>query len=183
MKLRNVRWYVAGLLFASTVINYIDRQTLSVVAPVLTKELNISPVEYAYILQAFLIAYTIMYVLSGPLVDRWGTKISLAAFVAWWSVSNALHMFARSPFQLAIFRFLLGVGEPGNYNAAARIASEWYPAKERAFINGLVNAGSAIGAIIATPLVAWLTLAYGWRFAFVATGLLGFVWLAFWLVF
>jgi len=92
-------------------------------------------------------------------------------------------MFARSPFQLAIFRFLLGVGEPGNYNAAARIASEWYPAKERAFINGLVNAGSAIGAIIATPLVAWLTLAYGWRFAFVATGLLGFVWLAFWLVF
>ena len=183
MKLRNVRWYIAGLLFASTVINYIDRQTLSVVAPVLTKDLNISPTEYAAILQAFLIAYTIMYVLSGPLVDRWGTKVSLAVFVAWWSASNALHMFARTPFQLAAFRFMLGVGEPGNYNAAARIASEWYPPKERAFINGLVNAGSALGAIIATPLVAWLTIAYGWRFAFVATGALGFVWLAFWLFF
>src|SRR5512145_661436 len=108
MKMRNVRWYVAALLFSSTVINYIDRQTLSVVAPVLTKELNISPVEYSYILQAFLVAYTLMYVLSGPLVDRWGTRISLAVFVAWWSASNALHMFARSPFQLAAFRFLLG---------------------------------------------------------------------------
>ncbi len=181
MKVRNVRWYIAALLFASTVINYIDRQTLSVVAPVLTKELNISPVEYAYILQAFLLAYTLMYVLSGPLVDRWGTKVSLSVFVGWWSVANALHVFARTPFQFAACRFLLGVGEPGNYNAAARITSEWYPPKERAFINGLVNAGSAVGAIIATPLVAWLAINYGWQFAFVFTGALGFVWLAFWL--
>lgn len=183
MKIPHLRWYVAGLLFASTVINYIDRQTLSVVAPVLTKELNISPTEYGSILQAFLLAYTIMYVLSGPLVDRWGTKLSLSAFVGAWSVANALHMFARNVTQLAGFRFLLGLAEPGNYNAAARIASEWYPPKERAFINGLVNAGSAVGAIVAAPLVAWLAIQYGWRFAFVATGALGFVWLAFWLVF
>jgi ACS family hexuronate transporter-like MFS transporter len=91
-------------------------------------------------------------------------------------------MFARSAFHLAAFRFLLGVGEPGNYMAAGRATSEWYPPKERAFINGLVNAGSAIGAVIATPLVAWITVRYGWRFAFVATGSLGFVWLAFWLL-
>ncbi|MBI1896648.1 MAG: MFS transporter [Acidobacteria bacterium] len=183
MKIGHLRWYVAALLFLSTVINYIDRQTLSVVAPVLTKELNISQVEYSQILQAFLIAYTIMYVVSGVLVDRWGTKVSLAVFVAAWSATNALHMFARNAFQLAIFRFLLGIAEPGNYNAASRVASEWYPAKERAFINGLVNAGSAVGAVVAVPLVTWTTVWYGWRFAFVATGALGFVWLAFWLLF
>src|SRR5215467_5784827 len=140
MKLPRLRWYVAALLFASTVINYIDRQTLSVVAAFLKKELNISQVEYGYILQCFLASYTIMYVVSGLLVDRWGTKPSLAAFVSWWSVSNALHVFARNAVQLAGFRFLLGVGEPGNYNAASRATSEWYPPKERAFINGLANA-------------------------------------------
>jgi ACS family hexuronate transporter-like MFS transporter len=182
MQIRNLRWYIAALIFASTVINYIDRQTLSVVAPVLTKELRISPSEYGAILQAFLVAYTVMYVVSGVLVDRWGTRLSLAVFVTWWSASNALHMFARTATELGVFRFLLGVGEPGNYMAAGRATSEWYPPKERAFLNGLVNAGSAIGAVIATPLVAWMTVAYGWRFAFVATGALGFVWVALWLV-
>lgn len=182
VRIQHLRWYIAFLLFASTVLNYIDRQTLSVVAPILTKELKISQIEYGYILQSFLIAYTIMYVVSGVLVDRWGTRKSLAVFVSWWSISNALHVFARSAVQLAGFRFLLGLGEPGNYNAAARAASEWYPPKERAFINGLVNAGSAIGAIVATPLVAWITVNYGWRFAFLITGVLGFVWLIFWLL-
>jgi len=182
MKLRHLRWYIAALLFASTVINYIDRQALSVVAPILTKELGISDLEYGYILQAFLLAYTIMYVVSGILVDRWGTRISLAVFVSWWSVSNALHMFVGSALQLAGFRFLLGLGEPGNYNAAGRAASEWYPPKERAFINGLINAGSAVGAILAAPLVVWLTIHYGWRASFLVTGALGFVWLAFWLL-
>jgi len=181
MKIRHLRWYVAALLFASTVINYIDRQTLSVVAPVLTRELNISPTEYGYILQSFLAAYTIMYVVSGILVDRWGTKASLAAFVGWWSVSNVLHVLARSATQMAVFRFLLGVGEPGNYSAAGRAASEWYPPKERAFINGLANAGSALGAIIATPLVVWVTARYGWRSAFVVTGAMGLVWVVLWL--
>jgi len=182
MKIRHLRWYIAALIFTSTVINYVDRQTLSVVAPVLTTELNITPVEYGNILQAFLVAYTVMYVVSGMLVDRWGTRVSLAAFVVWWSVSNVLHMAARSAFQLGLFRFLLGVGEPGNYMAAARAISEWYPPRERAFVNGLVNAGSAIGAVIAVPLVTWLTLRHGWRFAFLATGAAGFVWVVFWLL-
>lgn len=181
MKIRHLRWYVAALLFISTVINYIDRQALSVVAPVLTRELHITQVEYGNIVQAFLVAYTIMYVVSGVLADRWGTRLSLAIFVGWWSVSNALHMLARSALQLAGFRFLLGVGEPGNYMAAAKAISEWYPPKERGFVNGLLNAGSALGAIIATPLVVWLTLHYGWRSSFLATGAFGFVWLAAWL--
>ncbi|MFB3825923.1 MAG: MFS transporter [Bryobacteraceae bacterium] len=181
MKIRHLRWYIAALLFASTVINYIDRQALSVVAPVLTKELHITPVQYGGIVQAFLIAYTVMYVVSGVLVDRWGTRRSLAVFVSWWSIANMLHMLARSAAQLAGFRFLLGVGEPGNYMAASKAISEWYPPKERAFVNGLINAGSALGAIVAAPLVVWLTLHYGWRFSFLATGALGFVWLVFWL--
>ena len=181
MKLRHLRWYIAGLLFASTVINYIDRQALSVVAPVLTKELHITQIQYGNIVQAFLIAYTVMYVVSGVLVDRWGTRLALSVFVSWWSIANILHMLARSAAQLAGFRFLLGIGEPGNYMAAGKAISEWYPPKERAFVNGLINAGSALGAIIATPLVVWLTLHYGWRFSFMATGALGFVWLVFWL--
>src|SRR6185436_10457342 len=153
-----------------------------VVAPMLTKELHLSPVQYANILQAFLIAYTLMYLGSGFLVDRWGTRISLAVFMAWWSLSNILHALARSAFGLGAFRFLLGVGEPGNFMAAFKGISEWYPPKERAFVNGLVNAGSAVGAIVAAPLVAWITVRYGWRASFVVTGCLGFVWLVGWLL-
>jgi ACS family hexuronate transporter-like MFS transporter len=176
----NLRWYIAALLFASTVINYIDRQVLSIVAPVLSKELNLSPSGYANILNAFLIAYTLMYLGSGVLVDRWGTRQSLSAFVGWWSVAGLLHGFVRNSLQLGICRFLLGIGEPGNFMASFRAVSEWYPARERAFVNGLVQAGASIGAMIATPLVAWITLRYNWRAAFVATGCIGFAWLAAW---
>jgi ACS family hexuronate transporter-like MFS transporter len=180
---RHLRWYIAALLFASTVINYIDRQALSVVAPVLTKDLGLSDVEYSNVLQAFLLPYTVMYLVSGLLVDRWGTRISLTVFMAWWSASNALHMVARSAVQLSAFRFLLGVGEPGNYMAAGRAISEWYPAQERGFVNGLVNAGSSMGAVIAAPIVVWITIRFGWRTAFLATGCMGIAWLLPWLFF
>lgn len=176
-----IRWYIAGLLFLSSVINYVDRQVLSVVAPVLTKELQISPVGYANILQAFLIPYTLMYIGSGFLVDRWGAKKSLAIFMVWWSTANMLHGFARGTLSLAFFRSLLGIGEPGNFMAGFRAISEWYPPKEKAFVNGLLNGGAAAGAILAPPIVAWLSINYGWRMAFVATGALGFLWLAAWL--
>jgi len=181
MKFRHLRWYIAALLFAATVINYIDRQTLSIVAPVLTKELHISPIAYSQILQAFLIAYTLMYLGSGFLVDRWGTRTSLAVFMTWWSLANMLHAFVRTTFGLGFFRFLLGIGEPGNFMASFKAISEWYPPREKAFVNGLVNAGAAVGAIVATPLVAWITVRHGWRASFVVTGSFGFVWLAAWL--
>jgi MFS transporter, ACS family, hexuronate transporter len=181
MKIPHLRWYVAALLFSASVINYIDRQTLSIVAPVLTKELHISSIQYSQILQAFLIAYTLMYLGSGFLVDRWGTRRSLAVFMAWWSLANMLHAFIRTAFGLGFFRFLLGVGEPGSFMASLKATSEWYPPKERAFVNGLVNAGAAVGAIIAAPLVAWTTVYYGWRAAFVVTGSFGFIWMAAWL--
>lgn len=181
-KIANLRWWIAGLLFLSTVINYIDRQTLSILAPVLTQELKLSPLEYSHILNAFLIAYTLMYLGSGVLVDRWGTRAALAIFISWWSASNILHAFARTALQLGFFRLLLGLGEPGNFMAAVRVTSEWYPPKERAFVNGLVNAGASIGAVAAPPLVAWIALRYDWRTAFVLTGALGLVWLIAWLV-
>lgn len=179
--MKNLRWTIAALLFLATVINYIDRQTLSVVAPVLTRELNISNTEYANILTAFLIPYTFMYVVSGWLCDRWGTRRALATFMAWWSAANMLHATARGAFGLGAFRFLLGLGESGNFMAAEKAISEWFPARERGFANGLVNAAAATGAIISPPLIAFVTLHYGWRFAFVATGALGFLWLAAWL--
>ena len=181
MRIPHLRWWIAALLFLSTVINYIDRQTLSVLSPVLTRELHLSPIEYSNILTAFLAAYTVMYVGSGFLVDRWGTRRSLSVFMVWWSVSNMLHAFAQGVWSLGILRFLLGMGESGNFMAAFKAVSEWYPAKERAFVNGLINGGAAIGAVIAPPVITWINGKYGWQPAFVVTGSLGFIWLAFWL--
>jgi ACS family hexuronate transporter-like MFS transporter len=122
-----------------------------------------------------------MYVGSGFLVDRWGARKALAIFMVWWSSASMLHGFARSVMALGFFRFLLGAGEPGNFMAGFRAISEWYSPKEKGFVNGLLNGGSAVGAIIAPPLVAWLTIRYGWRNAFLATGAFGFVWLVTWL--
>lgn len=181
MRIPHLRWWIAALLFLSTVINYIDRQTLSVLSPVLTRELNLSPIEYSNILTAFLAAYTVMYVGSGFLVDRWGTRMALSVFMVWWSVANMAHAFAQGVWTLGILRFLLGMGESGNFMAAFKAVSEWYPAKERALVNGLINGGAAIGAVIAPPVITWINAHYGWQPAFVVTGSLGFVWLAFWL--
>ena len=181
MKIPHLRWYIAALLFTATVINYVDRQALSILAPVLTKELQLSPVQYANILQGFLYAYTVMYLVSGIIVDRWGTRIAMTAFMTWWSISNMLHAFARSAFGLGAFRVLLGIGEPGNFMAASKATSEWYPPKERAFLNGVAQSGAAVGAIIAAPLIVWLYSRFGWRSAFVITGAAGLIWLVAWL--
>ncbi len=177
----NIRWYIAALLFFASVINYIDRQVLSVVGPTVIKEFSLTPSEFANLGLAFQIPYTLMYVGSGFLVDRWGARKALAIFMVWWSTASMLHGFARSVMSLGFFRFLLGAGEPGNFMAGFRAISEWYTPKEKGFVNGLLNGGSAVGAIIAPPLVAWLTIQYGWRNAFLVTGAIGFVWLAAWL--
>lgn len=182
MKIPHLRWWIAGLLFTATAINYIDRQALSVVAPSLTKELHLTPVQYAGILQGFLYAYTIMYLVSGILVDRWGTRAALAVFMVWWSSASILHAWARTAGQLIFVRVLLGIGEPGNFMAGNRVVSEWYPPQERAFVNGLGQSGAAVGAVVAAPLVVWLSGWLGWRSMFAVTGCLGFVWLGAWLL-
>ncbi len=175
-----LRWHVAVCLFLATVINYVDRQTLSVLAPVLSDELKITNLEYSYMVQAFLIPYTFMYVPAGILIDRWGTRAGLTVSMAFWSVATALHATASNARHLMLYRFLLGVGESGNFLAAEKAVSEWYPPKERGVANGLINAAAGVGAILAPPLVVWIWHLFGWRFAFVSTGLLGLVWIAPW---
>lgn len=181
-RIPHLRWWIATLLFFSTVINYVDRQTLSVLAPVLTKELGISDVEYSNILTAFLAAYTLMYVGSGFLVDRWGARLALFVFVVWWSLANMSHALAVGVWSLGLLRFFLGLGESGNFMAAFRVVSEWYPAKERALVHGIIQGGAAIGAILTPPLITWVNARYGWQPAFMITGALGLVWAALWLL-
>jgi ACS family hexuronate transporter-like MFS transporter len=169
-----------ALVFWATVINYLDRQTLSVAAPVLREQFGMSNVEYSRVVFAFMLAYTIMNGVSGPLVDRLGTRIGYALCMAWWSISAILHMLARGAWSLGAYRFLLGMGEAGNWPAGLKVVSEWFPESERALASGMFNSGSAIGAILAPPLVAWILLQFGWQWAFAAVGAAGLIWLAIW---
>lgn len=169
-----------GLAFLATVINYLDRQTLSVIAPALREEFNMSNEAYGYVLSAFMLAYTVSNGISGPLLDRLGTRLGYAACMAWWSTAAILHAMVTGPWSLAGCRFLLGIGEAGNWPAAVKVTAEWFPAHERALAAGIFNSGAAIGAIIAPPLVTWIALTYSWQTAFLATGLTGYVWLAVW---
>ena len=176
----NRRWLMISLAFWATLINYLDRQTLSVAAPVLREQFHMTSVTYSNVVTAFLLAYTIMNGISGPLIDRLGTRLGYALCIAWWSAASILHVFARGAVSLGIFRFLLGAGEAGNWPAAIRIVAEWFPERERALASGIFNSGSAAGAILAPPIVAWILLSFGWRYAFAGIGVLGFIWLAFW---
>ncbi|MGH9838155.1 MAG: MFS transporter [Blastocatellia bacterium] len=168
-----LRWWIAGMLFLSTVINYVDRQTLSVLIPTIQQDLGMSDMDYARVVQAFLLAYTISYLFAGGITDWLGTRASMAIFIIWWSAANMLTGLARSTASLAFYRGLLGVGEPGNYTAAPKAVSEWFPPKERGTVIGLYTAGATIGATIAPPVIAFLALRHGWRAAFVFTGALG----------
>jgi MFS transporter, ACS family, aldohexuronate transporter len=179
---KNLRWLIAALVFLSTVINYVDRQTLSVLAPQLTKELGLSNIEYGWISQAFLIPYTAMFIVSGILIDRHGVKLVYAVATAWWSIAAMLHAVASSAMGLGVFRFLLGAAESANFVGAEKVAAEWYPPKDRGTLNGLVQAGTVTGALITPPIVVWLSERYGWRAAFLFTGSLGLFWVIAWLV-
>ncbi len=178
----NLRWYIACLLCLSTVVNYLDRQTLSVLADTIQRDLRLSAVDYSFITSSFLISYTVMYAVGGGLIDFLGTRRGLAIFVSGWSVANMLHALARTVMQFSVFRFLLGVAEPANFPAGVKAVSEWFPMRERALAVGIFNAGTAIGGALAVPVVSWVALAWGWRSAFLVTGAVGFVWVAVWLL-
>src|SRR5574340_871353 len=156
------------MLLLATTLNYGDRLALSVVSPDLRREFGMSEWDYSQVVALFMLAYAVMYAGSGYVVDRLGTRRGFAVFVSFWSLAEA--------------RFLVGLGEPGNWPAAAKAVAEWFPANQRALGVGIFNAGSSLGSALAPPVVALLTLRFGWRFAFVFTGALGFVWLAAWLV-
>ena len=175
-----LRWYIVGLLAVASELNYLDRQALSVLAQTIQDELGFTTMEYSYITSAFLLSYTIMYLVSGRLVDWLGSRKSFSIFVSGWSVATILHFFARTPFHFATCRFLLGATEPANFPAGIKAVSEWFPLRERALAVGIFNAGTAIGAGLAAPLVSFIALTLGWRWAFVVTGGLGFIWVLVW---
>ena len=177
----NFRWVILALLFAATAISYVDRQVLTVLAPTLRDELGISNTGYASILTAFLLAYTFMQPVIGWLIDRIGTRIGFALIMAWWSVAAIAHAAASSVASFAVCRFLLGVGEAGSWAACVKAVSDWFPRKERGFATGLWSAGVSVGLVLSVPIVAWINLTLGWRWAFILTGLSGLIWLAAWL--
>ncbi len=172
--------FFLALLFLSTVINYVDRQALSVVLPVLRKDLGLSSADYGNMTSMFMVAYTIGQVAIGRWIDKVGTRVGFAVCIFAWSLAAAGHALVETGMQLLALRFLLGLGESGNWPAGVKAVAETLPQERRAFGMAIFDGGSAVGAILAPPLVALLTARYGWRAAFAATGLIGLVWLAVW---
>jgi ACS family hexuronate transporter-like MFS transporter len=183
MKINGLRWYIAGLLCLTAGLNYLDRQALSILIGTIQKDIpEITDAHYSIITSAFLVSYTIMYAVSGWVIDKLGTRKALAWFVTGWSFASLLHALARTAMQFSVFRFLLGTTEAANFPAGVKAVSEWFPMKERALAIGIFNAGTAIGACIAAPIIVAISLAAGWRSAFIISGGLGLVWLVCWLL-
>src|SRR6201981_2397223 len=176
----SLRWWIGGILFASTIINYIDRQTLSLLAPYLKLEYHWTNSDYANIVIAFRIAYSLGQTLFGKLLDRIGTRRGLSLTVAFYSIISLLTSFAQGFRSFATFRFLLGAGESANWPAATKAVSEWFPKKERGLATAFFDSGSSVGAAIAPFIIFSIYFRWGWRPAFVLPGLLGLLWLMVW---
>ncbi len=176
----SLRWWIAGILFASTVINYIDRQTLSLVAPYLKLQYRWSNSDYANLVIGFRVAYAIGQTVFGRMMDRVGTRRGLTLTVAWYSVVSVATSLARGFYSFAAFRFLLGAGESANWPAATKAVSEWFPKRERALATALFDSGSSIGGAVAPFIVLPIYFRWGWRPAFMIPGALGFLWLMAW---
>ncbi len=176
-----MRWWVCALLFFATTINYVDRQVLAILAPQLQKEIGWTEIEYGYIVTAFQLSYAVGLLLAGKLIDFLGTKRGYILSIIIWSLAAMSHALARTAVGFGIARLALGIGESGNFPAAIKTIAEWFPRKERALATGIFNSGSNIGAIAAPLLVPVIALNFGWQWAFIITGLLGFIWLFFWI--
>src|SRR5476649_1741199 len=177
------RWVILGLILAGTVINYIDRQTVSVLAPQLQADLHLSNFQYAKLTTWFLLSYTSVMWLWGAVVDRIGNRRGLALVVGWWSVAEMAHALARGVGSLSVARAALGLGESGHWPGALRTLAMWFGERQRAWAIGIANVGAALGSAISPPLIVWMQLRYGWKMVFFTTGIFGVVWLAAWLMF
>ncbi|WP_022685699.1 MFS transporter [Sphingomonas phyllosphaerae] len=175
------RWTICALLFAATAINYIDRQMIGVLKPVLQRDLGWTEAQYADIVFWFQAAYAIGFLVMGRLVDRLGARLGYALAFSFWTVAHVAHGLVSSVAQFAAVRFALGLGEAGNFPSGLKAVTDWFPQRERAFAVGLFNAGANVGAIATPLLVPAITLAYGWRMAFVATGAFSVLWLIAWI--
>lgn len=179
----NYRWWIVVLLFTATSINYLDRQIIGLLKPVLEKEFNWSETDFARIVMAFTAAYAIGLLLSGRVIDKVGTKVGFSISVVVWSVAGMLHALAGSAMGFGVARLILGLGEAGNFPAAVKTVAEWFPVKERGVATGIFNAGTSIGVVSALLIVPLILNSYGWKEVFWITGAFGFVWLVFWWIF
>lgn len=188
MKIKGLRWWIIGLIFIATLINYIDRSALAIMwgneelEGSISNELGLTKEHYSYILNVFMISYALGQLFSGKIFDKVGTKIGFVLSIGIWSISTILHAAARGFYSLSIFRSTLGVSEAGNWPGAVKSNAEWFPIKERAIAQGLFNAGASIGSVIAPPLIAALFVVYGWKITFVIIGSLGVLWIVPWLI-
>jgi MFS transporter, ACS family, hexuronate transporter len=185
----NLRWVVCGLLFLATTINYMDRSALSLVEPILKhllggdQDLALYNRRYSDIVNCFILAYGLGFLVAGRVVDRIGVKKGYALSIGLWALASISHAFARTPVGFGMARFALGLGESGNFPSALKATADWFPAEERALATGLFNSGTSAGALIAPLLIPWVAFRYGWQAAFFTTGTLGLLWLVGWLLF
>ncbi|MDX1980793.1 MAG: MFS transporter [Bryobacteraceae bacterium] len=177
-----VRWWVLGMVFFATTINYLDRIVFSVLIPVIREDLKLTDQTYGNLNSAFQFAYTIGFLFMGKLVDRYGTRVGYAVSIGFWSLAAAMHATARSAFSLGVWRAMLGLGEAGNFPAAIKAVAEWFPKRDRAFATGIFNAGSNVASMIGPPLFAWMLTDMGitWQACFFVTAASGFFWLGIW---
>lgn len=180
LKIKNFRWWIAAMLMIATALNYLDRQNLPMVITELRKVFPIDNVTFSQLNFAFLLAYGIMYIGGGKIIDWLGPKGGLVLMVVWWSAANMMHGLVAGVTGLFVARFLLGLGEGGGFPGAAKAVAEWFPPKERSFAFGLFNTGSSLGAMVAPPLIAFIVLSLSWRWVFILTGLIGFFWAVIW---
>lgn len=180
IRVRHLRWWIVALISLGTILNYLARNSLGVLAPQLKGELGITTAQYSYVVGAFQLAYTLMQPVCGLIVDRIGLQLGFALFAAAWSVANMLHAFAGGWLGLAFFRGLLGASEAAAIPSGIKAIAEWFPARERSVAVGWFNAGTSLGALIAPPIVIAVSLALNWRWAFIVTGAIGLLWAALW---
>ncbi|CAG5012930.1 Hexuronate transporter [Dyadobacter sp. CECT 9275] len=178
--MKNYRWFIVTMLLIATTINYIDRQVIGLLKPVLEKEFDWTETDFARIVMAFSAAYATGLLLMGRLIDRVGTKWGYAIAVIIWSLAGMMHAVVRSVSGFAAVRMILGIGEAGNFPAAMKAVSEWFPKKEKGLATGILNAGSSVGVVAALLIVPWILSSYGWQEVFWITGFFGFIWLIVW---
>jgi ACS family hexuronate transporter-like MFS transporter len=182
-RIRNLRWWIAGLLACATALSYLDRQSFPVAVTEIQKHISLSDKQYSELQMLFLLAYAVMYAGGGRVADWLGTQLGYSILIVWWSIATILHGLVSSVSGLGVARFFLGLGEGGGFPCSAKAISEWFPPEERAFAFGIFNTGSSIGAVVAPPLIALIILTLNWRWVFFLTGTLGLLWASAWWLF
>jgi MFS transporter, ACS family, hexuronate transporter len=182
-KIGNYRWTICALIFFATTVNYLDRQVIGILKPLLESDLGIGEKAYSHIIMSFQLLYAVGMVIAGRLIDKFGTKTGYGMAVLLWSIAAIGHALAKGALSFGFWRGMLGVSESGNFPAANKTIAEWFPKKERALAIGIFNSGTNVGAIVAPLAVPAIVVAWGWQTAFILTGSVGFIWIIFWFIF